>query len=119
MAKKTAPATRKSASTKLPKAPKRYRNFVKRYPGLARAWDSINEAGAAGPLDKRTQRLVKMAAAMGAMREGAVRSGARKAAAEGIPLAEIEQLIPLVAGIVGLPSSVACWGWVRDALDLD
>jgi len=119
VAKKSLSATRKPSATRLPKAPKRYRNFVKRYPGLARAWDSINEAGSDGPLDRRTQRLVKMAAAMGAMREGAVRSGARKAAAEGIPLAEIEQLIPLVAGIVGLPSSVACWGWVRDALDLD
>lgn len=119
MAKKTSAAGRKAAPGKLPKAPKRYRGFVKRYPGLARAWDSINEAGADGPLDGRAQRLVKMAAAMGAMREGAVRSGARKAAAEGIPLAEIEQLVPLVAGIVGMPSAVACWGWVRDALDLD
>jgi alkylhydroperoxidase/carboxymuconolactone decarboxylase family protein YurZ len=119
MAKKTAPATRKSVSTKLPKAPKRYRGFVKRYPGLAQAWESINEVGSDGPLDRRTQRLVKMAAAMGAMREGAVRSGARKAAAEGIPLAEIEQLIPLVAGTLGMPAVVACWSWIHDAIDTD
>ena len=119
MAKKSTTQPKSTSSAKLPKAPKAYRGFVKRFPSLARAWDSINEAGADGPLDPRTRRLVKLAAAMGAMREGAVRSGARKAIAEGIPLAEIEQLIPLVAGIVGLPSSVACWGWVRDALDLD
>jgi alkylhydroperoxidase/carboxymuconolactone decarboxylase family protein YurZ len=116
MAKK--PTTQpKSRSTKLPKAPKAYRGFVKRFPSLARAWDSINEAGADGPLDPRTRRLVKIAAAMGAMREGAVRSGARKAIAEGIPLAEIEQLVPLAAGTIGLPSAVACWSWVLDAVE--
>lgn len=119
VAKKTANAGRAAPSGKLPKAPKTYRGFVKRYPALARAWDSINEAGADGPLDARTQRLVKLAAAMGAMREGAVRSGARKAAAEGIPLAEIEQVIALAAGTLGLPSSVACWSWVRGAIEAD
>ena len=106
-------------SIKLPKPPKAYRDFIVRYPALARAWESINEAGAEGPLDARTRRLVKVAAAMGAMREGAVRSGARKAIAEGIPLADIEQLVPLVAGTIGLPSAVACWSWLRDAVERD
>jgi len=117
MAKKPTTKLKSTSSTKLPKAPKAYRGFVKRFPSLARAWDSINEAGADGPLDPRTRRLVKLAAAMGAMREGAVRSGARKAIAEGIPLAEIEQLVPLAAGTIGLPSAVACWSWVLDAVE--
>jgi hypothetical protein len=39
----------------------------------------------------------------------------RKAVAEGIPLEQIEQLVPLVAGTIGLPSAVACWSWLRDA----
>lgn len=114
MAKKTAKAGQQVPSARLPRAPKPYREFVVRYPGLARAWDSINEAGADGPLDPRTRRLVKIAASMGAMREGAVRSGVRKAVAEGIPLEQIEQLVPLVAGTIGLPSAVACWSWLRD-----
>jgi len=103
----------------LPIPPKRYREFVQRYPGLARAWEAANEAGADGPLDSRTRRLIKIAASMGAMREGAVRSGVRKAIAEGITLAELEQLIPLTAGTIGLPSAVACWSWVLDALEQD
>jgi alkylhydroperoxidase/carboxymuconolactone decarboxylase family protein YurZ len=119
MAKKIDKASRPATAAKLPKAPKRYRDFIRRYPALARAWDSVNEAGADGPLDARSQRLIKIAAAMGAMREGAVRSGARKALAEGIPLAEMEQLIPLAAGTIGLPSAVACWSWVSDALESD
>jgi alkylhydroperoxidase/carboxymuconolactone decarboxylase family protein YurZ len=115
MPRKSDKTRRPSASRRLPKAPKPYREFVERYPGLASAWESINRAGADGPLDSRTRRLVKIAASMGAMREGAVRSGVRKALAEGIMLEEIEQLVPLVAGTVGLPSAVACWTWLKDA----
>ncbi len=116
MAKKTTGARKAMPSTRLPKAPKPYRDFVKRYPALASAWESINEAGTHGPIDPRTARLVKLASAMGAMREGAVRAGTRKAVAEGIPLAEIEQLVPLTAATIGMPSAVACWTWMRDAV---
>jgi alkylhydroperoxidase/carboxymuconolactone decarboxylase family protein YurZ len=116
---KTAKSAKSTAAGTLPKPPKRYRQFIERYPALGRAWESVNEAGAEGPLDVRTRRLVKIAAAMGAMREGAVRSGARKALAEGITLAEIEQLVPLTAGTIGLPSAVACWSWVINALARD
>jgi alkylhydroperoxidase/carboxymuconolactone decarboxylase family protein YurZ len=115
MPRKSAKTSVRSKSPKLPKPPKAYREFVERFPGLARAWQSINDAGADGPLDGRTRRLAKIAASMGAMREGAVRSGVRKALAEGISLAEIEQIVPLVAGTIGLPSAVACWNWLRDA----
>lgn len=117
MPSKSEQAEGKSRPGRPPKAPKAYREFVGRFPGLARAWDAINDAGAEGPLDPRTRRLAKIAASMGAMREGAVRSGVRKALAEGISLEEIEQLVPLVAGTIGLPSAVACWSWVREAAD--
>jgi len=119
MARKTAKARQQTPSARLPTAPRTYREFIERYPALARAWNSINEAGADGPLDPSTQRLVKIAASMGAMREGAVRSGVRKAVAEGVPLEQIEQLVPLVAGTIGLPSAVACWSWLRDAAGRD
>lgn len=97
------------------RAPQRYRDFIVRFPGLSKAWEEINAAGRQGPLDARTQRLVKLGVAMGAMREGAVRSGVRKALAMGIPLEEIEQLVPLAAGTLGLPSAVACWSWMLEA----
>jgi 4-carboxymuconolactone decarboxylase len=119
MPKKTVKSPKKTRSSGLPKAPKPYRKFIVRYPELASAWESISKAGVDGPLDLRTRRLVRLAAAMGAMREGAVRAGARKALAEGVSLEEIEQLIPLVAGTLGMPSAVACWSWIRDALDAD
>ena len=119
MNSKTRPAARKSTGTKLPKPPKRYREFTARYPALAQAWELMNQAGAEGPIDPRARRLVKLGVAMGAMREGAVRSGVRKAVAEGVTIQEIQQVIALAAGTIGLPSAVACWSWVASALERD
>ncbi|MCZ7649711.1 MAG: carboxymuconolactone decarboxylase family protein [Thermoanaerobaculia bacterium] len=109
----------KTAQRAASKPPKRYREFVDRFPGLGAAWETIHAAGEAGPLEPRTQRLVRVAVAMGAMREGAVRSGARKALDQGLALDELEQLVPLAAATIGLPSAVACWSWMRDALEKD
>ena len=74
----------------------------------------MDEEGGAGPLDEKTQRLVKLAVAIGAMREGAVHSGVRKARDAGASLAEMEQVVALAASTIGLPSAVAVWTWMRD-----
>jgi alkylhydroperoxidase/carboxymuconolactone decarboxylase family protein YurZ len=91
-----------------------HQQFVRRFPGLGRAWDLVNEQGAAGPLDARTQRLAKLAIAVGALREGAVHSAVRKARDAGVTLAEIEQVVALAASTIGFPASVAVWSWIRD-----
>lgn len=100
-----------------PKPPKAYESFVRRYPKLEKAWESISEAGGDGPLDARMARLVKLGIAVGAMREGAVRSSVRKAKAMGIGRAEIDQVIALAAGTLGLPSTVAVYTWIGAALE--
>ena len=94
--------------------PAAHREFVRRFPRLDRAWDLVNEEGGDGPLDARTQRLVKLAIAIGAMREGAVHSGVRKARDAGASLAEMEQVVALAASTIGFPASVAVWSWVRE-----
>jgi hypothetical protein len=70
-----------------PKPPATYEAFRERFPGLGQAWDLLAEAGRQGPLDETTVRLVRLAVAMGALREGAVHAGVRKALAQGIPRA--------------------------------
>lgn len=97
--------------------PKTYRQFVERYPKLGQAWDLLGEAGADGPLDERTCRLVKLGIAMGALRTGAVHSGVRKAMGLDITAEEIEQVVALTAGTLGMPSAVACFSWVQDVLN--
>lgn len=99
------------------KPPKAYNEFIAQFPKLDQAWRAINEAGTVGPLDERGQRLVKLGIAMGAMREGAIRSGVRKAAAMGIEPEAIVQLVALCAGTLGMPSTVAVHTWVTGELD--
>lgn len=100
-----------------PRPPHAYQEFIQRFPKLAAAWETLAVAGAEGPLDKRTCRLLKLAIAIGAGREGAIRANVRKALAMGIPPAEIAQLIALAAGTIGLPGTVAVFTWIKDILD--
>lgn len=102
-----------------PPAPKIHQAFVARYPELGAAWEMMAESTKKGPLDPKHQRLIKLAVAMGAMREGAVHASVRKARASGIPSEEIEQCVAIAASTVGLPSAVALYSWVRDVLDAE
>ena len=100
-----------------PKAPKMYDDFIARFPELGEAWEAIHRGGAAGPLDERTSRLIKLAVAIGAKQTGAVSSSVRKGLAAGIPLEELEQTAALAASTIGLPATVAAWGWIRGAAE--
>ena len=97
--------------------PPTYFAFIERYPQLQVAWDKIHEAEVQGPLDEKTIRLVKLGIAIGAMKEGAVHAGVRKAVAAGVAPAAIEQLVALSAGTIGLPSAVAIFSWIREHLE--
>lgn len=97
--------------------PAMFNKFVGRFPKLGDAWSCITEAGEDGPLDERTRRLIKLGVAIGALREGAVHSGVRKALSMGISQQEVEQVVALAAGTLGLPSTVAAYSWVLDIID--
>ncbi len=100
---------------KLPKPPRTFDEFSETFPVLRKAWDLMGDAGKEGPLDDRTARLVKLGVAIGAMREGAVHSSARKAVALDITREELDQVVALASSIIGMPSSVAVWTWLRDS----
>ena len=100
-----------------PRPPATYERFIERYPKLGTAWTAIGDAGSEGPLDEASCRLIKLAIAIGAMRTGAVHSSVRKALGMGISLEEIEQVVALAAGTLGLPSTVAAYCWVQDVVD--
>ena len=100
-----------------PKPPAMYDKFSERFPGLREAWDKIGEAGKGGPIDERAARLIKLGIAIGAMREGSVHSAVRKARAMGISREELEQVVALAAGTIGMPSTVAVYSWILDELE--
>jgi len=103
---------------KLSKPPKKYRQFVERYPELGQAWDLMHQAEEnSGPLDEKTRRLIKLAVSIGAGREGSVHASARKALAMGITAEEIEQTVATCSSVMGMPGTVAAFTWVKDVLD--
>lgn len=99
----------------LPKPPKIFEQFSQRFPKIRQAWDLLAEAGLEGPLDEKACRLVKLAVAIGAMREGAVHSAVRKSLASGASRQEVEQVVALASSVIGLPSAVAVYTWLRDS----
>ena len=103
--------------SELPKPPATYQEFIERFPQLAEAWKTTREAGGAGPLDEKTQRLIKLGIAIGFLREGPLHSATRKALAAGVTREEIDQILCLAAGTLGFPQSVAVYSWLRDVLD--
>ncbi len=98
------------------KPPKAYEQFIERYPKLGEAWEALREAEQAGPLDRKISRLVKLGIAVGAQHTGAVHSAVRKAISAGASRKEIEQVIALAAGTIGLPSTVAVNTWIQEQL---
>ena len=100
---------------KVPKPPRTFRDFSRTFPKLRAAWDLLGDAAKDGPLDDRTARLVKLGVAIGAMREGAVHSSARKAIGLGVTSEELNQVVALAASIIGMPSAVAVWTWLQDS----
>lgn len=97
------------------KPPRAYREFISAYPEIAAAWDTARKGEEAGPLDERSRRLAKLAIAVGAMRQGAVSSAARKALAVGVTREEIRQVVALAATTLGFPSAVAVFTWIEEA----
>ena len=100
-----------------PRPPRTFDEFSRQFPTVRKAWDLLAEAGQDGPLDEKTARLIKLGVAIGAMREGAVHSSARKASAMGITPEEMYQAVALASTVIGLPSAVAVYTWIRDVIE--
>ncbi len=100
--------------SKLAKPPAAFTAFQQKFPAIAKAWEQLSTAGQPGPLDEPMQRLVKLAIAIGAFREGAVHSAVRKAVAAGASREAIDQVVALAATTIGLPRTVAVHSWIQD-----
>lgn len=102
------------------KLPGTYKAFVGRFPELAKAHDDIGKGvEAAGPLDAKTQFLVKVGICVGAGLESALRSHVRRAMQHGATEQEIEQAIMLGMNTVGFPRAVAAWSWAQVQFERD
>lgn len=94
-----------------------YMDFRDDYPEVARALDALGAAtGEAGPLEERTQRLVKLGIAIGGLAEGAVRSNARKALELGVSAEEIRHVALLAITTSSFPTAIAGLSWIEEVL---
>ncbi len=97
--------------------PKVLEEFAAKYPEVWDAYNRLGEAAAkAGPLDERTQRLVKLAIAIGAQREGAVHSHTRRALKVGITPEELIHVGILAVTTIGWSAAFAAITWINDII---
>jgi alkylhydroperoxidase/carboxymuconolactone decarboxylase family protein YurZ len=94
-----------------------YVRFREIYPRVAEALDGLGAATEiAGPLEPRTQRLVKLGIAVSCQAEGAVRSNVRRALAAGATPEEVRHVALLAITTTGFPTAVASLGWIEQVL---
>lgn len=87
------------------------------YPAVWDAYNKLGQAAAgAGPLDDKTERMVKLAIAVGGGLEGAVRSHTRRGRTAGLTAEELQHVALLAITTVGWPTAVATLSWIRDEL---
>ena len=102
------------------KIPKRFQKFVEANPDIGAAYNALGKAvSGAGPLDLRTQQLVKIGIAIGAGLEGAVHSNVRKAIEAGATPEEVRHAAMQATTTVGFPKMMAGLSWVDDVLEAD
>ena len=92
--------------------------FVDEQPDV---WDAYNRLGKAvaqaGPLDAKSERLVKLAIAIGGGLEGAVRSHTRRGLAAGLTREEVLHVALLGITTVGWPTAFAARSWIKAEFD--
>ena len=70
-----------------------------------------------GPLDEKTQNLVKLGIAVGSNSKGGVKSHTRKAIETGATKEEINHAILLALSTIGFPSMIAAVSWAGEVLE--
>ena len=107
-------ATGKKKEKRSSQLPKTFMSFVKQFPEIGGAHESIARAvDRIGPLDRKTCELIKIGISVGAGLETATRSHVRRAIEHGAAKAEIEQAILLAVNTCGFPRAVAAWRWAQ------
>ncbi|HXG52022.1 MAG TPA: carboxymuconolactone decarboxylase family protein [candidate division Zixibacteria bacterium] len=99
------------------KLPRPYETFKRAHPEIWKAYDQLGALSSrAGPLDRKSTELIKLAMAIGAGMEGAVHSHTRRALEAGATRAELSHVVLLGVTTLGFPSMMAAKTWVEDEL---
>jgi 4-carboxymuconolactone decarboxylase len=97
--------------------PKVYEKFQDMFPKVFKDYKQLGvSAREAGPLDEKTQNLIKLGIAVGANSRGGVMSHTRKALAVGAGAEEIYQAVLLALTTTGFPNMIAALTWAEEVL---
>ena len=97
--------------------PKVYEKFSERFPEVFKNYEQLGVAcREAGPLDEKTQDLIKLGIAIGVNSKGGVMSHTRKALDAGASSDEIVHTVMLALTTTGFPNMIAAMGWVDSVL---
>jgi len=98
--------------------PKHFQSFKTNFPDVHENFETLAKACRDhGPLDAKTQDLVKLGIAIGQNSKGGVMSNTRKAMASGATADEIHHAILLSLTTVGFPAMIAAMEWADDVLE--
>jgi len=97
------------------KIPGWYKDQEKRHPAVFKSYENLGDAlRKAGPLDAKTQALVKLGIAVGGRLEGAVHSHVRRSLEAGATIDECRHAILLATTTIGFPAMMAALSWAED-----
>ena len=100
--------------------PKIYENFQTKFPQVFKDYKQLGIATRqAGPLDEKTQGLVKLGIAVGVNSRGAIMSHTRKALAAGATSEEITHAALLALTTTGFPNTMAAMAWIEEVFAKD
>jgi 4-carboxymuconolactone decarboxylase len=99
------------------KLPKHFTDFVEKYPEVGQAYGQVGKAvAAAGPLDKKTQLLIKVGISIAAGQEGGTHSNCRKALEAGATPDELRHAAIVGLTTIGFPNMMKGLAWIEDVL---
>lgn len=97
--------------------PEIYQDFKNNFPEISKHYDTIAQScNKWGPLDSKTQRLIKLGIAAGLNSEGAVRSHVRRALEEGLSPDELRHAVLLAFTTAGYPAMNAAMKWTEEVI---
>ncbi len=97
--------------------PKVYEKFSNQFPEVLNDFKQLGQTcREAGPLDQKSQDLIKLGIAIGANSRGGVMSNTRKAMEAGATAEEIAHAVLLAVTTTGFPNMIAAMGWVDEVL---
>lgn len=98
--------------------PSSYLAMHEQQPEMMAAYEKLGKAcSEAGPLDRKTVALVKVAISATAALEGGVHSHTRKALEAGCTREDLLHVVHLLTPTIGFPTMMRARSWVLDVVD--